>query len=87
MHNAYIIGAAIVRFGMAVAGGFHPGLLSRGHPLGASGVAQVAELVRQLRKRCGERQVAAAKVAFAHVVGGSMQGVGSGACAIHVLTA
>lgn len=63
------------------------GLLSRGHPLGASGVAQVAELTWQLQGRCGARQVEGAKVALAHVVGGSMPGVGSGACAIHILSA
>jgi acetyl-CoA acetyltransferase len=62
------------------------GLLSRGHPLGATGVAQVAELTWQLQGRCGARQVAGARVALAHVVGGSMPGVGSGACAIHILT-
>lgn len=63
------------------------GLLSRGHPLGASGVAQVVELTWQLQGRCGPRQVKHAKVALAHVVGGSMPGIGSGACAIHILTA
>jgi len=62
------------------------GLLSRGHPLGATGVAQVAELTWQLQGRCGARQVEGARVALAHVVGGSMPGVGSGACAIHILT-
>lgn len=62
------------------------GLLSRGHPLGATGIAQVAELTWQLQGRCGARQVEGAKVALAHVVGGSMPGIGSGACAIHVLT-
>ncbi len=61
------------------------GLLSRGHPLGATGVAQVVELVSQLQGRCGPRQVPGVKVALAHVVGGSMPGIGSGACAIHVL--
>jgi acetyl-CoA acetyltransferase len=63
------------------------GLLSRGHPLGATGVAQVAELTWQLQQRSGARQVEGVKVALAHVVGGSMPGIGSGACAIHILTA
>jgi len=62
------------------------GLLSRGHPLGASGIAQVAELTWQLQGRCGPRQVEGATVALAHVVGGSMPGIGSGACAVHILT-
>ena len=78
--------------GMTALGGRIPvnpsgGLLSRGHPLGASGVAQVAELTWQLQGRCGARQVEGARVALAHVVGGSMPGIGSGACAIHILTA
>lgn len=62
------------------------GLLSRGHPLGATGVAQVVELTQQLQGRSGARQVPGVKVALAHVVGGSMPGIGSGACAVHVLT-
>ena len=33
------------------------GLLSRGHPLGATGIAQVAEIVTQLRGEAGARQV------------------------------
>jgi acetyl-CoA acetyltransferase len=45
------------------------GLLSKGHPLGATGVAQCAELVWQLRGRAEKRQVANAKVALQHNVG------------------
>lgn len=50
------------------------GLLSKGHPLGATGVAQLAELVWQLRGQAGERQVVNAKVGLAHVVGGFQAG-------------
>lgn len=46
------------------------GLESKGHPVGASGVAQIVELCDQLRDRCGERQVAAASVALAENAGG-----------------
>lgn len=46
------------------------GLESKGHPVGASGVAQVVELCDQLRDRCSERQVAAARVAIAENAGG-----------------
>jgi acetyl-CoA acetyltransferase len=45
------------------------GLLSRGEPLGASALAQVVELVRQLQGRCGTRQVPHARVGLAHTVG------------------
>ena len=45
------------------------GLLSKGEPLGASGLGQVVELVHQLRGTAGDRQVAGARVALAHTVG------------------
>jgi acetyl-CoA acetyltransferase len=55
------------------------GLLSKGHPLGATGVANVYEIVQHLRGEAGDRQVAGAKVGMTHVIG-----LGS-ACAIHIL--
>lgn len=45
------------------------GLLSKGEPLGASGLAQLVELCCQLQERCGQRQVGAARLALAHSVG------------------
>ncbi|MFD2422220.1 thiolase C-terminal domain-containing protein [Amycolatopsis pigmentata] len=45
------------------------GLLSKGHPLGATGLAQCAELTWQLRGQAGDRQVEGAKVALQHNVG------------------
>ncbi len=45
------------------------GLLSKGHPLGATGLAQCYELTHQLRGTAGDRQVPGAKVALAHNVG------------------
>lgn len=45
------------------------GLISKGHPLGATGIAQVAELVWQLRGEAGPRQVAGARVGLAHNIG------------------
>jgi acetyl-CoA acetyltransferase len=45
------------------------GLLSKGEPLGASAVAQVVELVRQLRGRGGPRQVEGARVGLAQTIG------------------
>uniref|UniRef100_A0A7E4W7G9 Sterol carrier protein 2 n=1 Tax=Panagrellus redivivus TaxID=6233 RepID=A0A7E4W7G9_PANRE len=45
------------------------GLISKGHPIGATGVAQVVELSNQLRGRCGKRQVDNVKVAMQHNIG------------------
>ncbi|HNM77747.1 MAG TPA: hypothetical protein PKI89_05235 [Tepidiformaceae bacterium] len=45
------------------------GLLSKGHPLGATGVANIAEIVFHLRGQAGQRQVEGAKVGMAHVIG------------------
>lgn len=45
------------------------GLLSKGHPLGATGLAQCAELVWQLRGQAGERQVDGARIALQHNLG------------------
>jgi benzoylsuccinyl-CoA thiolase BbsB subunit len=61
------------------------GLLSKGHPVSATGVAQIAELVWQLRGQAGKRQVKNAKVCLAHVMGGEVTGLESGAVAIHIL--
>ncbi len=55
------------------------GLLSKGHPLGATGIANVYEVATHLRGEAGKRQVQGAKVGLTHVIG-----LGS-ACAIHVL--
>lgn len=45
------------------------GLISKGHPLGATGLAQAAELVRQLRGEAGPRQVDGARTGLAHNIG------------------
>jgi acetyl-CoA acetyltransferase len=45
------------------------GLLSKGHPLGATGLAQCSELVWQLRGECGVRQVEGVKVGLQHNIG------------------
>ncbi|MEW6080699.1 MAG: thiolase domain-containing protein [Bacillota bacterium] len=47
------------------------GLKSKGHPLGATGVAQAAEIFHQLRDECGARQVKGAHTGLSHNVGGS----------------
>ena len=63
------------------------GLLAKGHPLGATGVAQIAELFWQLRGEAGGTQVPGARVGLAHTVGGGVSQLESGACAVHVLRA
>lgn len=55
------------------------GLISKGHPLGATGVANVFEVTTHLRGEAGDRQVEGAKVGMTHVIG-----LGS-ACAVHIL--
>jgi len=47
------------------------GLKARGHPVGATGMYQVVEVVQQLRGECGETQVAGAKTGMAQNIGGS----------------
>lgn len=72
-------GFELVRNGDTDLGGRIPanvsgGLMSRGHPLGATGVAQLVELCTQLRNRGGERQVADARVGMAINGGGWLGG-------------
>jgi acetyl-CoA acetyltransferase len=50
------------------------GLLSKGHPLGATGAGQLVELVDQLRGRAGDRQVPGARLGLAHNCGGLVDG-------------
>jgi len=47
------------------------GLKARGHPVGATGMYQVVEVVQQLRNECGETQVAGARTGMAQNIGGS----------------
>jgi acetyl-CoA C-acetyltransferase/acetyl-CoA acyltransferase len=47
------------------------GLKAKGHPIGATGAAQIAELVLQLRGEAQQRQVAGARVGLAHTLGGN----------------
>lgn len=66
--------AALLRSGATTLGGRIPvnvsgGLLSKGEPLGASGLGQLHELVEQVRGRSGYRQVEGARIAAGHVMG------------------
>jgi acetyl-CoA acyltransferase len=71
--------AALIRSGDTDPGGrisVNPGggLLSRGHPIGATGLAQIVELTQQLRGTAGPRQRPGAKVALAENNGGQLAG-------------
>jgi acetyl-CoA acetyltransferase len=68
-------GERLVAEGATALGGAIPfntdgGLIARGHPGGPTGLAMVHEIVQQLRGDAGERQVAGASTALAHLVGG-----------------
>ncbi|TAK64784.1 MAG: thiolase family protein, partial [Dehalococcoidia bacterium] len=62
------------------------GLLSKGHPIGATGCAQLTEVFWQLRGQCGDRQVKGgnAKIGMTQNAGGMMKGEAA-ACTIHIL--
>ncbi|SNR94251.1 Acetyl-CoA acetyltransferase [Haloechinothrix alba] len=57
------------------------GLLSKGHPIGATGIANLYEVTAHLRGEAGERQIEGAKVGLTHVIGLAS------ACAVHILEA
>ena len=60
------------------------GLMARGHPIGASGLAQIYELVTHLRGEADQRQVSGCRIAMAEN-GGGFLGMGEAAMAIHIL--
>ena len=70
--------------GVTALTGKHPvnssgGLISMGHPIGPTGVGQIAEILRQMRGECGKRQISKpVKAAMAHMVGAG------GVCLIHL---
>jgi acetyl-CoA acyltransferase len=77
-------GGALIDRGDTTLGGPIPvnvsgGLLSKGHPLGATGIANIYEVATHLRGEAGKRQVEGARLGLTHVVG-----LGS-ACAVHIL--
>ncbi len=82
-------GGAFVQSGETWLGGKFPinpsgGLLSKGHPIAATGMAQVAEIVWQFRGEAGPRQITSAKTALAHCSGGAV-GHDTGASAVIIL--
>jgi benzoylsuccinyl-CoA thiolase BbsB subunit len=84
-------GVRMLREGEVTHGGkvvFSPrgGMLSYGHPMGASGAVQIVENVRQLRGECSGYQVEGAKTAMSQVTGGGVQGTQHAACTTHILS-
>lgn len=62
------------------------GMLSYGHPIGASGTAQIAACVKQMRNQCSGYQVdPVPRVAVTHVTGGGLSGTEHAACTMHML--
>ena len=83
--------AKFVREKRSAIGGSMPvnpsgGLNARGHPVGATGVAQIVELAKQLRGDAGGCQVKNARIGLAHNAGGWM-GDDPAVCAVHILEA
>lgn len=83
--------AALLASGATALGGRVPvnpsgGLLAKGHPPGATGVAQIVEVCEQLQGRAGARQVHGARFGLTQVTGGGIWGVDHAACSIHILS-
>jgi benzoylsuccinyl-CoA thiolase BbsB subunit len=81
----------LLRDGVTERSGRHPvnaggGLLARGHPLGATGVAQVVEVTRHLAGRTGTL-ARRPDAGLTHCTGGGISGYDHAVCTIHVLTA
>lgn len=86
---AYGEGGPLVESGATTLGGRLPinvsgGLLSKGHPIGATGAIQIIELVTQLRGEAGDRQVAGARLGLAEN-GGGFHGLEEAACVVTLL--
>ena len=82
-------GGAYIASGATALGGERPvnlsgGLVSKGHPIGATGLSMIHELVLQLRGEAGERQARKARIALAEN-GGGVIGFDEAACAITIL--
>jgi len=82
-------GGPFAESGATALGGSKPlntsgGLECRGHPIGASGLAQIYELVLQLRGDAGLRQVENARIGLAENGGGNI-GVEEAAMCVHIL--
>lgn len=79
-----LLASGATRLGGRVPVNTSGGLLSKGHPVGATGCAQIVELVEQLRGRAGDRQVEGARVALAENGGGFLGG-DTAVAAVHIV--
>ena len=84
-------GGAYVASGATALGGERPinlsgGLVSKGHPVGATGLSMIHELALQLRGEAGERQASRARIGLAEN-GGGVIGFEEAACAVTILQA
>jgi len=79
-------GAELIRSGKVNLGGKLPintsgGLKAKGHPISVSGLAQIYEIVGQMRGRCNERQInPAPEIGLCHNIGGT-----GGSVTVHIL--
>lgn len=79
-----LIDEGVTRLGGALPVNVSGGLLRKGHPIGASGAAQLVEITEQLRGRCGARQVDKARLGLAHN-GGGLIGLDAAATVVTIL--
>ena len=84
-------GGRLVDTGDTAIGGLIPvntsgGLLRKGHPVGATGIAQIVELTEQIQGRSGDRQVEGATVGLAHNGGGTI-GTDAAAMCVTIVSA
>jgi acetyl-CoA acetyltransferase len=94
VHDAFTIAELLyylLRAGHTSLGGRIPvnpsgGLLCKGHPVGATGIAQIVEATWQLRNEAGARQVQGARTALTHCTGGGIAGLDHGACSINIFS-
>lgn len=82
--------ASLLRSGATHLGGRVPvnpsgGLLAKGHPLGATGVAQMVEVAWHLQGRAGARQAGSPTIGLTQCTGGGIAGVDHAASAVHIL--
>ena len=82
--------ASLLRSGATRLGGRVPvnpsgGLLAKGHPLGATGVAQMVEVAWHLQGRAGARQAGSPNIGLTQCTGGGIAGVDHAASAVHIL--
>ena len=80
-----LIDSGATRLGSRVPVNTSGGLLRKGHPVGATGIAQIVELTEQLQGRAGRRQVEGARIGLAHNGGGAI-GTDAAAMCVTILS-